>query len=379
MRNYQLKIKVKIFFIIKNLSNAVGGAERVFCKISSLLDDKGHDITVITFDKDNNLNFYDIKKSIKRINLSIGNSSSKTNLSEYFRRIFALRNLLSITKPDLVIGFMHSAYIPISFALLGKSVPLIASEHTAINHYFKRPIQFLLLLISSFLINRFTVLSLFIKSKYPYIISRKMVVIPNPVMAVNSLNKNDNIPKRNIILSVGRLEEEKDHLTLIQSFAKIVKSHQDWDLHIIGEGKLKNKLHEKINSLGLIDRIYIKGFTKDIDSKYREAKIFALPSKYEAFGLVTAEAMSYGIPCIGFADCPGTNELIINDETGLLVKSSGNRSSSLAEGIERLISDEQYRICLGRAAREAIKKNFADEEVAEAWEHLLYNVVKRNC
>ena len=370
---------MKIYFVIKNLSNAVGGAERVFCKISSLLVNKGHDITVITFDKENHYNFYPIHDSIKRINLSIGNSSSKTNFSEYFKRIFAIRNLLSVGKPDLIVGFMHSAYIPISFAILDKSVPLIASEHTAINHYLRRPIQFLLLLISSFLVTRYTVLSLLIKSKYPSFISKKMVVIPNPVMVGNPLKENDKKPRRNIILSVGRLEEEKDHLTLINSFEIISKLYKDWDLHIIGEGKLKNKLNNKINSLGLIDRISIKGFTRDIGSKYREAKIFAIPSKYEAFGLVTAEAMSFGIPCIGFADCPGTNELITNGENGLLVKKSKNRTLSLAEALERLISDEQYRICLGRAAREKINKIFSDEEVAESWEHLLYNVKNKKC
>ena len=173
---------------------------------------------MITFDKENHYNFYPIHESIKRINLSIGNSSSKTNFSEYFKRIFAIRNLLSVGKPDLIVGFMHSAYIPISFAILDKSVPLVASEHTAINHYLRRPIQFLLLLISSFLVTRYTVLSLLIKSKYPSFISKKMVVIPNPVMVGNPLKENDKKPIRNIILSVGRLEEEKDHLTLINSF-----------------------------------------------------------------------------------------------------------------------------------------------------------------
>ena len=59
---------MKIFFIIKNLSNAVGGAERVFCKISSLMAEKGHDITLVTFDKENGNDFYPIKECINRIN-----------------------------------------------------------------------------------------------------------------------------------------------------------------------------------------------------------------------------------------------------------------------------------------------------------------------
>ena len=366
---------MKIFFIIKNLSNAVGGAERVFCKISSLMAEKGHDITLVTFDKENGNDFYPIKECINRINLSIGDSSSKTNFSEYFRRIFALRNLLSNSKPDLVVGFMHSAYIPISFALLGKSIPLIASEHTAINHYLRRPLQFLLLLISSFSINRFTVLSLFIKSKYPSIISRKMVVIPNPVMEVNSIKGNNYLTKKNILLSVGRLEKEKDHLTLIKSFSIISNCYKDWDLHIIGEGKLRNKLNEKIKSLGLLDRIYIKDFTKDINLKYTEAKIFVIPSRYEAFGLVTAEAMSHALPCIGFADCPGTNELIINEKTGLLV-SGKNRQISLASGLKRLFENPKLCKDLGLKGRQKINFNFSEKEISNKWDNLFYDLIK---
>ena len=76
---------------------------------------------------------------------------------------------------------MHSIYILLAFALIGVSIPVIASEHIVIDHYRKKPFQFILLNLSSLLVNRFTVLSSSIKSKYPYWIQRKMTVIPNPV------------------------------------------------------------------------------------------------------------------------------------------------------------------------------------------------------
>ena len=68
--------------------------------------------------------------------------------------------------------------------------------------------------------------------------------------------------------------------------------------------------------------------------------------------------MSYGIPCLGFADCPGTNELIINEKTGLLVDSTRDRSSSLAAGLARMLSDETFRINLGKSGKEFINSNF---------------------
>ena len=101
-----------------------------------------------------------------------------------------------------------------------------------------------------------------------------------------------------------------------------------------------------------------------------------ISSVYESFGLVTAEAMSTGLPCIGFADCPGTNELIIHEKTGLLVDSIGGRSSSLASALTRIISDEKFRKILGKTGEKVIKTKFSDKDVADSWEHLLYNVIK---
>ena len=86
--------------------------------------------------------------------------------------------------------------------------------------------------------------------------------------------------------------------------------------------------------------------------------------------------MSCGLPCVGFADCPGTNELIMHEKTGLLVESFGGRSTSLASALTRIISDEKFRKILGKEWGKEIKKKFSDKEVADSWEHLLYNVVK---
>ena len=102
-------------------------------------------------------------------------------------------------------------------------------------------------------------------------------------------------------------------------FQKLI-SFPDWDLRIVGEGSLKNELNKKIISLNLSDRVFITDFTKKIESEYIRADLFVVSSIYESFGLVTAEAMSFGLPCLGFDDCPGTNDLIIHKKTGILVK-----------------------------------------------------------
>ena len=368
---------MKIIFVIKNLNSAVGGAERVFCKITSLLAKRGHDISVVTFDKKNNQFFYDIEPSIKCLNLSIGDSSSKTKLAEYFKRIFALRILFIREKPNIIVGFMHSSYIPIAFSLFGQSIPLIASEHTAINHYYKKPLQFFLLLISNLLISRFTVLSSSIKNRYPFLIKRKMTIVKNPILIpkINNFYKTKSL--RKLLLSVGRLEASKDHLTLIEAFSLVAYENKDWDLCIIGEGKLRKDIDNKINDLGLNNRIFLKGFIKEINYEYQKADLFAIPSKYEAFGLVTAEAMAHCLPCIGFLECPGTNEIIIDEVTGLLVDGKNNRAFNLASGLNRLFKNPELRNIFGSNGRKIISKNFSERKITDRWETLLYNELKK--
>ena len=93
------------------------------------------------------------------------------------RRWLRFRKVIKEEKPKVVIGFMNSIYVLLAFALQGTSIPIIASEHIVIEHYQKRSLQFLLLIISSFLINEYTVLSDSIKKRYPFLIKRKMTII----------------------------------------------------------------------------------------------------------------------------------------------------------------------------------------------------------
>ena len=367
---------MKIFFAIKNLNSNVGGAERVFCRIVSLLVKKGHNITVITFDIQGKSSFYKLDPQVKRIDLSIGNSSKKTNLVEFIKKIIVLRLLIAKGKPKIVVGFMSSMFIPLAISLIGINIPLIASEHIVMNHYKSRPLEFSLLILSSFFIKRYTVLSSAVKKDFPFFIKNKMNIITNPISRKNIKREKKLIKERRIILNIGRLDPQKDHQNLIKAFSLIYKSFPDWDLHIYGKGFLEKRIKDQIISLGLNNRIFLKGIVKDIDSKYRNADVFINASRYESFGLVTAEAMSHKIPCIGFFDCKGTNELILDNQTGLLVKPCSNRSTSLAKVLKRLLTDEKLRESLGAAGNIFINTNFSEKNIINKWEKLIYDIVK---
>jgi len=361
---------MKIFFAIKKLSS-MGGAERVLCTICSELVSRGHDITIVSFDQKGTQPFYPLDGRVKRIDLGIGDSTNNTHL---YSRLKALRRTVKQEQPEIVIGFMLSMIVPLAFALVGTGIPVLASEHIVAEHYRKRPLQYALLKMASLYLSKITVLSEQIRKGYPESLRKKMVVMPNPVVTASGKAQLDVIKPRYVLLNIGRLELQKDHSTLIRSFGRISNIYPDWELKIFGEGSLRSELENLIKSMGLENRVHMPGITSQIENEYCNADIFVISSHYEGFGLVTAEAMSYGLPVIGFEDCPGTNELIQDGYTGILATGSSDRVKALTCELEKVLSDPALRMKLGDAAKAAIGSKFSIKYVGDLWEELLGNI-----
>ncbi len=367
---------MNLVFAIKKLAGAAGGAERVLCTIASELASRGHNITILTFDHPGGSPFYPLDTRVMRLDLGIGNSAGTARSVETLHRIWAARRAILSLRADVVIGFMHSMFVPLSFALVGTGIPVLGSEHIVPDHYRERRKEFFLVLASALFLKKITVLSATIRLRYPYLLRRKMVVVPNPVVAAISPPKTDEIRTGSTLLTVGRLDLQKDQATLIKAFARLAANYPAWTLRIVGEGNLRGSLSKMIDSFGLAQRIILVGVTPRIDTEYGRADVFALPSRYESFGLATAEAMSYGLPVIGFSDCPGTNELIRPGETGVLVDPGYDRVASMAEALATLMADPAMRQRLGDAARRSIDWKFSAEYVSGLWEDILTSLAR---
>ena len=366
---------MNILFAIKALDNVQGGAERVLADITSGLADKGHNISILSFDKSGGQSFYPLNEKVKRIALGIGDVTRNARFHEVIARMVAIRKTTLKAKPDAVIAFMHSTFIPASFALIGTGIPVIASEHIVPEHYKNKRWEYILLLLSHFFVKKITVLSQTIIKSYSSILHPKMVAIENPVHPAQALaNTQRNKTDKKIILNVGRLTPQKDQETLIKAFKKISNDHPEWHLKIIGEGELRENLEKQIQELNVESRVSLPGITSDIEHEYQNAHIFALSSKYESFGLVTAEAMAHRLPAIGFASCPGTNEIINNKINGLLVDGS-DKIEAFAQGLKQLIEDEELRKSLGEAGLKSVEK-FHPDIIVEKWENLIKDAIQ---
>lgn len=122
----------------------------------------------------------------------------------------------------------------------------------------------------------------------------------------------------NLVLSVGRLEEQKDFPTLIQAVQVLNKEHPV-RLLILGEGSQRVILQELIDRLGLHDQVDMPGYKENPYSFMKHSSLFVLSSKYEGFPSVLVEAMACGVPVIS-TNCPsGPSEILDEGNFGRLV------------------------------------------------------------
>lgn len=364
---------MKILFVIKALNNVKGGAERVLVDIASGLADKGHDVVVLSFDQVGGESFYPLSDKVKRNCLGIGDVSSRSTVTDVVKRMIAIRKETLKLKPDSIIAFMHSSFIPTSFAMVGTGIPVLASEHIVPEHYKTRKLEYLLFMLSSIFTRKITVLSQQVLQNYPCILHSKMVVMENPVRpAIKLANSIGDSEGSKRILNVGRLTDQKDQRTLIKAFALLANEYPEWSVKIVGEGELLTKLNDLVKSLRLEKRVELAGSTAAIENEYQNAHIFALPSLYESFGLATAEAMAHGLPVIGFKSCQGTNELIVNNENGLLVDEQ-NRIGAFSEGLRKMMANEALRTRLGSRGPETVNP-FHPQNIIDKWTKLIYQI-----
>ncbi|WP_300672938.1 glycosyltransferase family 4 protein [Soonwooa sp.] len=152
-----------------------------------------------------------------------------------------------------------------------------------------------------------------------------------------------------VVIAVGRLTEQKGLDRLIQAWSLVSKKNKDWILKIYGTGELEDELKYQARSLNLVNSISFEGQTKNITEKILDSSIFALSSRYEGFPLVLLESITCGVPIVSFDCKTGPNEIIINDDCGILVQDSN--IEKFAEALDALMCDFHLRVDKGSAAK----------------------------
>ncbi|WP_137989333.1 glycosyltransferase family 4 protein [Streptomyces vilmorinianum] len=170
-----------------------------------------------------------------------------------------------------------------------------------------------------------------------------------------------------VVVSIGRLHEEKGVDLLLDAWSEVAPRHPDWTLRVYGSGEEEAALKKQADRLGLTSSVEWMGRTSDVPGALKDSSLFALSSRGEGFPLALMEAMATAVPCVAFDVAPGVREIITDGENGLIVP-PGN-TGEFARRLDELISDKELRDRMGEAARVDIQRYSTDEIVAR-WENL---------
>jgi 1,2-diacylglycerol 3-alpha-glucosyltransferase len=164
-------------------------------------------------------------------------------------------------------------------------------------------------------------------------------------------------PDDKIVISVGRLAEEKNWGTLLQAFALALKEEPDLRLVLVGDGPQAQALRQLTGELGITERVLFVGRVPfdEIPAFLKAADLFAFASVTETQGLATLEAMAAGLPVVAVAG-PGTVDIVEDGVQGRLVQ---NDPQDLAKSMVELICNPDAMSTF-RAA--ALKKSRAYDD-----------------
>lgn len=170
-----------------------------------------------------------------------------------------------------------------------------------------------------------------------------------------------------LVLSVGRLTYYKGYEYLIEA----MRTTPDAQLLIVGGGKEEVRLNALIAQWGLKGRVHIVPHVDDVRPYYAAADVFVLPSSEpsEAFGIVQAEAMAFGVPVVN-TDLPtGVPEVSIPEVTGITVPPKD--VDSLSKALRTLLTDPHLRHRYGTAARERVATTLNEDTFIRAVQNAL--------
>ena len=165
------------------------------------------------------------------------------------------------------------------------------------------------------------------------------------------------------ILYTGRLVYRKGLIDLVKSAEYVCNEYPGASFILTGNGALRPTLEKMVQDLGLENNCSFLGFIAldELIKHYQIDTIHVLPSYYEGLPTTVLEAMACGIPVVA-TDISGTNDAVVDGETGILVPPKNPKA--LADGIIKLLGDENLRKKMGKAGRERVEREFSWDTVA---------------
>lgn len=380
---------INILYCIPGLYNP-GGMERILTeKINYLIETGCYSITIMTTEQMDRPFYFRLNKDVKIINLDLGFDNFFSD--HLFAKYYKTKKLLKKYK-ILLEDFIKTENIDICISLGGKELEFLSDIDSnckkIVEIHFAKSIrkQFITARHDNFFwrflgdfrtrilvnqtkkLDRIVVLTKADELEWKTT-NNNVIQIYNfsPIVPVN---KPKLVNKK--IVAVGKLDPQKGFDLLIES-CSYISNWDGWTLSIYGQGSEHKNLNNQIKKYNLDDKVFLEGISKNVYDVYSTASIYVLSSRYEGFPMVLLEAISFGLPLVAFDCITGPNEIIKNNDCGILVE-NGN-VKSLAESIKWMMENREER---ERMSEKSFEKSnfFSKEQIMNQWELLFKELVE---
>lgn len=211
-------------------------------------------------------------------------------------------------------------------------------------------------------------LSSWIKPQKREIALSKITSIYNPI---NKCNYDKLDAKENVILFVGRLDENQKKISrLINIWKKVYADFPEWRFEIYGDGTDYNKYVKFVESNN-IGNLFFKGFIKDMSLAYSNAKILLLTSDFEGLPMVILEAMNYGCVPLIYNSFSAASDIINNYVNGILIPY--NREDIFIDNLKSIINNPAKYDEMSVEAKQT-SSNFSIEKITQNWIELFNQI-----
>lgn len=347
---------MKFLYVITGLG--LGGAENVVANLADQMVARGHEVKIAYLTGD-----ISVRPKVSDVEIIYLGLKSPKNIFSASRKY---KKLIKEYQPDVVHAHMVHANIFARVNRLFCKVPkLICTAHSS-NEGGK--LRMLAYRYTNFLSDLNTNVS---KEATQSLINKGAFTQNNLKTIYNGIdlklfykNKISDYHENIQCLSVGRFDVPKDYPNLLKAIKIVTNQFPNIHFNIAGDGELKSDLLALVKDLKIAQYISFLGRRDDIPNLMGQADLFILPSAYEGFGLVVAEAMACETFVIA-TDCGGVKEVMGGN--GILIPPKD--SDALANAILTAIKMPKAAIEENnKKALKHVQDNFDLNKIVDLWE-----------
>lgn len=345
-----------------------GGTERVGTMIANELADRGYEVTMLSF-WDHGKPFFPVNRNITVDYLMRSGLDGKLYRT-YVYPVLKLRNYIKRHRFDVLID--------IDSVLAYWSVPAmrgLSYKHIVWDHFNYRHVQTEQKRVKACALTRRYADKLVLLTQQDRDMYAQAGFPANKLQVINNPTPFEDVqcsPREgHVVLSVGRLTDQKGYDRLISAWSQISDQVGDWKLVIVGSGELESALKHQVAD-SHIENIEFVPATKDIERWYDCASIYAMTSRFEGFPMVLLEAMAKGLPIIAYDCLTGPREMVHDGKNGYLIP-DGDKSA-FANRLLTLMQDQDMQDRYAECSLQMVR-DFYIAPISDQWEVLINDLV----